>query len=305
MNQGELAKAIQLHPRHWPSRTAVTLLRGLARLPQPWQPALAAGIGRLACRLLPSRRKVVERNLAICFPGLEPSSRQRLLEAQFTAAGMTLLEMATAWYGDLDPLADRLQVDGLHHLQQAQAQGRGVLLLGGHFLCMEMVGSLFARRWPIDIVYRRQAQPVFDAAEQQGRRRHFAQLIEHHRIWEVARRLRAGHAVWFAADQDAGPRSAVFAPFFGLPAATQSSPARLVRVTGARVLFVRMARREPAPGWTLRFCPPPPGYPSGRQEADAATFNAMIEAAVRAHPAQYLWLHRRFKTRPAGAPALY
>jgi len=267
-------------------------------------------LGRIAKHLLGQRRDIARRNLELCFPDLTGSDRQRLLQAHFEAAGISILEMATAWGGNLDTLDAELEVQGSAHLEAARQQAGGVLFLGGHFLCMEIVGALFARRWPVDVVYRRQGHPVLDAAERKGRLRHFQTLIEHQQIRQVVQRLRAGHSVWFAADQDQGRRGAVFAPFFGIETATLTSPLRLAGLTGATILLLDMWRNDRWPEnegrrWTVRFRPLPEGFPSGDLSSDAGRLNASIEAAVREHPEQYLWLHRRFKTRPPDAPSVY
>lgn len=297
-------------PRYWPSRCGLWLLRGLTRLPGPWQTQIGRMLGRCASRLLRQRRRVVQRNLELCFPDLTVTDRERLLEAHFEAAGISILEMANAWSGNLAALEGALEVEGASHLEAARQQGGGVLFLGGHFLCMEIAGALFARRWPMDVVYRRQSHPVLDAAERAGRSRHFQALIEHHQLREVVQRLRAGHTVWFAADQDRGLQGTVFAPFFGIDAATPTSPLRLAQLSGATVLLLDMWRNNAGRsgegrGWTVRFRPLPENCPSGDITADVARLNACLEAAVREHPEQYLWLHRRFKTRPADTPGLY
>lgn len=308
------------HPRYWPSRGGLWLLRGLTRCPVSWQTKIGRLLGRVAKQQLGQRRHIVERNLELCFPDLDVTARQRLLQRHFEAAGVSILEMATAWSGHLDQLDAELEIRGSDHFEAARQRANGILLLGGHFLSMEIAGALFARRWPVDVVYRRQHHPVLDAAERKGRSRHFQALIEHQQIREVVRRLRAGHSVWFAADQDQGRQGAVFAPFFGIEAATLTSPLRLARLTGATVLLIDMWRNDmwrkdmwrkdkwPAnegKRWTLRFRPLPDGFPSGDHSADAGRLNASIEAAVREHPEQYLWLHRRFKTRPQDAPSVY
>lgn len=293
------------HPRHWPLYCGLWLLSRLSSLPGSWQIRIGRWLGRIAQRLLGRRRFIVERNLVLCFPALTAAERQQLLKAHFEAAGISILEMARVWSGHLGDLDDHLEVVGGEHLQAAQRQPGGVLFLGGHYLCMEIAGALFARRWPLDVVYKRQRHPILDAVERKGRSRHFQTLIEHHQIRLLVRRLRQGHTVWFAADQDQGLRGAVFAPFFGVQAATSISPIRLARLTGATILLLDMWRSSEGRVWTVRFRPLPEDVQSDDLSAAAGRLNAGIEAAVREHPEQYLWLHRRFKTRPAGAPELY
>ncbi len=115
----------------------------------------------------------------------------------------------------------------------------------------------------------------------------------------------AGHAVWYSPDQDFGRHASVFAPFFGIEAATIKLTAKIARMTGAPVIPLVFHRNPDDRTYTLEYLPPLADFPSGDEVSDAARVNAVIEAAIRRHPEQYLWLHRRFKTRPAGEASVY
>ncbi len=292
------------HPRFWGTWCALTLLRAIAALPEAWHPALGRTLGRVARHTLRRRRSIVRTNLELCFPELGPESRLQLERRHFEAAGLSLLETARAWFHDLGPLDARLQVEGGEHLDAALATGNGVLLAGAHFLTLEIVCALVARRWPLDAVYRPQRNPALERIQLRGRH-HYDAVIDHRDLRQLMRRLRAGHAVWFAADQDHGARRSEFVPFFGIAAATLTSTSRLAKLTGARVLLMQHWRNADDHSWTVRFRPLPEPFPGADPRSDAAVLNASLERAVAEHPEQYLWLHRRFKTRPAGEPARY
>ena len=288
--------------RRWLARALLALGWLACRLPLRWQFALGAATGRLAWRIGGRRRRIAEANVAICFPELDAAARAALVRRTFAGIGIALLEAAWAWTRPLDALVARCRIEGLDELLEAQAEGRGVLLAGAHFLTMEIAGALLAKQAGFAVVYRRNRNPVVERAMVRGRQRHYAAVIERSRILSASRRLQRGETLWYAADHDYGRRHSVFAPFFGHPAATVVA-ARLARLNGSAVVLFSHFRDERRQTWTLRL-QRLRAYPSGEDEADAARLNRAIEAEVRRSPEQYLWLHRRFKTQP-GDGAIY
>ena len=299
------ASALQLAaPRHWPTWAGAGFAWLACRLPLPWQAALGRTIGLLAWRLGGRRRRIAEANIALCFPELSERERAGLVRRTFLASGVGLMETIHAWLGRIDGVADRLTCHGLDALVAARDEGRGVLLAGAHFLTLDFTGALLASRVPFDVVYRGHRNPVIEWLMVRGRERHFGAVIERQDLRRAARRLRDGNVVWYAADQDYGRRHSVFAPLFGEPAATVVATARLARMSGAPVVFYSHFRDEDAGTWSVRF-QRVADFPTGDDAADAARLNALLEAEIRRHPEQYLWLHRRFKTRPEGRASPY
>ena len=290
-------------PWHWPAWALLGLGWLACRLPLRWQFALGSAAGRLAWRIGGRRRRIAEVNVAICFPELDAAGRTAVVRGMFAGVGMALLEAAWAWARPFAALTPRVRFEGLDDLLRAQAEGRGVLLAGGHFLTLELAGAALAGRVSFDVVYRRNRSPVINWAMLRGRKRLYGTVIERGDMRRAARRLKQGRIVWYAADQDYGRRHSLFAPFFGRPAATVNAAARLARINGSPVVLFSHFRDEGGQTWTLRL-QRLHGYPSGDDEADATRLNAAIEAEIRRHPEQYLWLHRRFKTQPGGE-ALY
>jgi KDO2-lipid IV(A) lauroyltransferase len=180
-----------------------------------------------------------------------------------------------------------------------------VLLVGGHFSCIDFASQALSGLVDLDVMYRKNRNPAWEWLQVHGRRHYFDGVIERDDIRSALRRLKAGRILWYAPDQDYGPRHSVFAPFFGIPAATITATGRLARFNRSPVLFLRIHRDLERMAWEAEIGPVLDGFPSGDDVADAHRINGLVEAAVRRHPEQYLWLHRRFKTRPPGEPRLY
>lgn len=282
-----------------------SVARLLGQLPLGAQGALGRGLGRLALRLAPRRRRIAERNLALCFPDASAEARERLMRRNFEATGMALLESATAWTRSPRQLAGRFDVIGRHHLEAALTAPGGVLLLGCHLVSLELCGAFLGLLADVDAVQRYGGDSPLDRLRRRGRRRHYGALVDRDEVRDLLRRLRAGRCVWYAFDQDPGAGRGRFVPFFGVQTATVDAAPRIAAATGARLLFLDHWRETGAARWTLRFRPVPAGLPTGDARADTARLMRLVEDAVRERPAQYLWTHRRFKTRPPGEASPY
>lgn len=292
-------------PRVWGAWCLVGLGWLVARLPLALLFPLGKRLGRLLFRCGGRRRRITETNLGLCFPDLRPSEVQALAGRVFEAVTLGVLELCLIWLNPGRDLRRRVRVEGEHLFQSALSQGRGVLLLGGHFAALDICAPALGSLGPVDALYRRNRNPVWERLQVRGRRRCFHAVLERQDVRGALRTLKAGRALWYASDQDYGPKHSVFAPFFGIEAATITAPARLAAANQTPVLMLTQHRDYAARTWTMRFEPPPPSFPSGDEREDAAAVNRATEAAVRKHPEQYLWLHRRFKTRPPGEERLY
>lgn len=292
-------------PRHWHLWCAVGVAWVVAHLPLPAQFALGRALGALFYRFGHARRHVAETNLGLCFPLLDAVQRDDLVRAVFRSVGIGAVETAMAWFRDPARYRGRVDVEGLEHLVAASKAGHGVLLVGAHFTTLDFAGALLSLFADIDVVYRCNANPVVEWLMLHGRERMFGAVIERGDPRRMLERLDAGRTVWYAPDQDYGRKVSVFAPFFGVPAATITATARLARRNGSPVLFFSHFRNERTRRWRLEISPVIEGFPSGDDVADATRLNAIVERAIRRDPAQYLWLHRRFKTRPPGEARPY
>ncbi|GGD46528.1 LpxL/LpxP family Kdo(2)-lipid IV(A) lauroyl/palmitoleoyl acyltransferase [Pseudoxanthomonas indica] len=290
-------------PRHWLQWLGLGMMLAGARLPWSLQRGLGHVIGKLAPWLARDRRRAAEVNLAMCFPHMPAGERAALLDASFDALGVGLFEFARAWWGSAEPMRRTLHIEGLEHLRALQAQGRGVLMVSGHFMTLEMCGRLMCDHVPLAGMYRRHKNPVFEWAVKRGRLRYAIHMYTNDEIRGAVRHLKQGGFLWYAPDQDMRGKDTVFAPFFGVPAATITATHQLARLTGCAV--VPFFHRREGDRYVLRVAPPLADFPSTDAVADSARVNAQIEAMVREAPDQYLWIHRRFKRQPEGRSRFY
>lgn len=288
-----------LAPRHWPVWLGVGVCALLARLPFSLQRGLGTVIGALALRLLGSRREAARTNLALCLPELDPAARERLLRENFREVGIGLFEFARAWWGGISTQRKTAHIEGLEILQRLKDEGRGVLLVSGHFMTLEMCGRLLCGHIELAGMYRKHRSPVMEWAVLRGRLRYACAMFSNSDTRGALKHLKRGGALWYAPDQDMRGKDTVFAPFFGIPAATITATHQFARLTGCAV--VPFFHRREGGRYILRIGEPLSPFPTDDASADSANVNAAIEAMVREAPAQYLWLHRRFKRQPDGS----
>ncbi|MGD8831459.1 MAG: lipid A biosynthesis lauroyl acyltransferase [Pseudomonadales bacterium] len=290
--------------RVWPTWALVAFAWLIARLPIRIIERLARILGAAVYTFGRSRRHITLTNLRLCFPDLSDAERERLARESFVHTAMGALEAMVVWLNPGRDIAASSSIEGRENLERARAAGRGVVVLGGHFSVIDVMGPKMAEVG-LDVIYRENKNPVWEWLQVRGRSRYFGAVIERSDTRQILRRLREGHSIWYAADQDYGPRQSVFAPFFGIPTASIRATARLARFNHSPVLLVSTSRDLDALTWTASFGEVLTDYPTGDDEADAAKVNLVTERAIREHPEQYLWMHRRFKTRPPGQPSFY
>ena len=277
----------------------------LARLPMSAIGGIGRGLGSAALPLARSRRHIAQVNLQLCFPELDEAARRDMIRGVFQHVAVGALETMVVWLNPTRDLSSRVTIEGLHHLQAAQSEGRGVLLLGGHFTSLDVMANAVCRAVDLDVMYRANKNPVWEWLQVRGRRHYCDGVIERSDIRQIIARLKAGRTIWYAPDQDYGPKHSVFAPFFGVPAASITATSRLARISDSPVIFASYFRDWKTMTWHVTFSAPLEDFPTGDEVADAARVNHLIENAIRTHPDQYLWIHRRFKTRPPGEAKLY
>ena len=284
-------------PRHWPAWVGIGIAALLARLPWSLQRVLGRGIGRLLMVLFGSRRRVAARNLALCFPELDADAQAALLRRSFEELGIGLFEFARAWWGSVEPMRGKVTVEGLEHLQAARAGGRGVIIISGHFVTLELAARLMCDHAPLAGMYRPHDGAVMEWAVLRGRLRYATAMFTREELRPALRHLKQGGLLWFAPDQDTRRGDSVFVPFFGRPAYSLTSTHQLARLSGAAVLGFAHVRHDDG-SYTLRLTPAFEDFPSADATADTARVMAAIETMIRAAPTQYLWIHRRFKRQP-------
>jgi Kdo2-lipid IVA lauroyltransferase/acyltransferase len=292
-----------LGPRHWPVWFGVGIGWLLARLPWRLQRLLGAVLGIKLRLLLRGRRRVARRNLALCYPDLDAAARERLLAESFRDLGIGVFEFIRAWWGPLGGVRRSAQIDGIEILHELQREGRGVLMVSGHFMTLELCGRLLCDHVAVAGMYRAHDSAAMEWAVMRGRLRYAAAMFRREELRAAIRHLKRGGILWYAPDQDMRGKDTVFAPFFGQPAASITATHQLARLSGAAV--VPFFHRREGGRYLLRIGAPLADFPSDDPVADTARVNAAIEAMVREAPSQYLWIHKRFKRRPPGLPPVY
>lgn len=291
-------------PRYWASWLIVGFLIVCAWLPLPVSRAVGAGMGNLMRRTNRKRRDIVALNLRMCFPHLSDTEREALARAHFRTAGQAYLDIGLLAFANRARVRRLVRFVGLEHYQSVLAQQRPVILLVPHNIGMNFTGSLLAAEHPMFGLIKPLANPVMDWLLHRGRTRFGCQLFQREQgLRPVVRAIQERVTFYYLPDEDHGPKNSVFAPFFGVPAATLTTPGRMARLTGAAVVpcFTSLTPG----GYEIRFEPALENFPSGDETADAARMNEVLEAGIRRMPAQYTWTFKLFKTRPDNAPSPY
>ncbi len=296
-----------LHPRFWPLLLGLGLLWLVVQLPYRALLVIGRLLGLGMHRIAGERRRIAARNLELCFPELPLVERERLLKENFASTGIAFFEMAMSWWWPKARLARLAHIEGLEHLQAAQQAGEGAILMALHFTTLEIGAALLGQRHTIDGMYREHGNPLFDFVQRQGRERHNLDslAVEREDVRGMLKLLRKGRAIWYAPDQDYGAKQGIFVPLFGIPAATVTATTKFARLGKARVIPFTQQRLADGSGYRLVIHPPLEDFPGESEEADCLRINQWVEASIRECPEQYLWAHRRFKSRPPGSPKLY
>ena len=297
--------APKLSIKQWPKWFLVGCLWIVARLPMGAVFAVGRVIGFLGYHLAKSRRHITEVNIAKCFPELSAQQQKALVRENFVHTGIGAVEIALPWLNPTRDLADRFKIEGVEHLNAAHELGNGIVLVGAHYTTIDITSQPLGAFGFVDVMYRQNKNPVWESLQFNGRKAFFDGVVERSDMRQILKRLKQGRTMWYAADQDYGIKHSVFAPFFGIDTATITVTSRLASKNKSAVLMLHQFRDLKRKTWTLKFTPMLENFPSGDDLADATRLNAMLEAEVKSVPAQYLWMHRRFKTRPTGEASFY
>lgn len=296
-----------LHPRYWLIWFGITLLYLLVQLPYPLLCRIGRSIGYLAKLILKRRVIVSRRNIELCFPELSAQQREALLNKNFESVGMGFIETGIAWFWSDSRIKKWFRYSGLEHLQNLMADKRGILLVGIHFLTLELGARAIGLLHPGIGVYRPNNNPLLDWLQTKGRIRSNKGMLDRNDLKGMIRALKNGDMIWYAPDHDYGPQASVFAPFFAVPAAASTKGSyMLIKSCQPSVLLFIPQRLPDNQGYQLTFFPDASAKITATDEVTTAReMNKLVEQAICVVPEQYMWLHRRFKTRPPGSPSLY
>ena len=294
-------------PKYWATWLGIILLRLLAFFPYSLISKTSSLLALVFFKFAKRRKHIIETNIKICFPEKTDEEQQQLSLDAFTATIMALFETSLTWWGPTKKYIHRHTVEGMEHLEKATTGGKGVIILASHFTTLEISGAFLNSHIDnLKVVYKRSNNPLLEWFIQHKRgTKCCSGLIKHKSLREVVRSVKKGNVVSFSPDQDFGEKDSIFAPFFGTACSTLLSTQRLAKLTGTPVIPFFVARNPDGLTYTMRFSPAIENFPSDDDLRDATAINEAIEEQIRIAPAQYLWAHRRFKTRPKGEKDLY
>ena len=264
--------------------------------------ALGNAVGAAAFWLIPERRAVTRINLRKCFPQLPEEERERLARAHFRAFCRSFVERGILWWSPRSRIERLVRIEGLENLPK----GGRVILFAPHFVGLDATLSRLSLEHPVAMMYSRQKDPRFERLLYRGRTRFGGRMFPRQAgVGEGLRAIESGALYYYLPDLDYGPKRSVFVPFFGVPAATVTGLSYIARETRAAVVPCVTRMLPGGAGYVARLYPPWTAFPSGDDVADARRMLAFVEERVREMPEQYFWLHKRFKTRPAGEGSFY
>jgi KDO2-lipid IV(A) lauroyltransferase len=286
------------------TRLGISLLRLLAYLPLPWVRALGWLLGWLLFLLVGSRRRVVQTNLALCFPQWDAARRSQVARQVFVHVAQSFLDRAWLWHAPPEVVRRRLTLTGaLHELDGSEP----TVLFAPHFVGLDAAATAISQQIPRSYVsiYTDQSNKVVDEWLRQGRNR-FGETRTLRRsdgVRELIATMRAGGVLYLLPDMNFGAEESIFVPFYGVPAATVPSLSRFARLGRAKV--VPVVPRLTASGYEVRLLDAWKDFPTPDVDADTALMNERLQGYIDAMPDQYYWVHKRFKSRPAGMPGVY
>lgn len=295
-----------LHPRYWLTWLGLAILWLWVQLPYPVLLKMGRLIGQFSMRFLKRRVSIARQNLKLCFPHYTDEQIDAIVQQNFASLGMGLIETGMAWFWPDERVRKWFDVRGLENLHAACEKGRGVMVMGVHFMSLELGGRVMGLCQPMMAMYRPHNNKAMEFVQTLGRSRSNKAMIDRRNLKGMVKALKSGEAVWFAPDQDYGPKGSSFAPFFAVEhAATTNGTYTIARLAKPAILTTVLIRKTDGTGYQLVIEPELEDYPVDDEQAAAAYMNRKIEHEIMRAPEQYLWLHRRFKTRPFGKAKLY
>ncbi|MFB0981341.1 MAG: LpxL/LpxP family Kdo(2)-lipid IV(A) lauroyl/palmitoleoyl acyltransferase [Alteromonadaceae bacterium] len=300
-------KMSYLLPKYWLTWFGVIILYTISWLPYKLQLMLGRLLGRLLYRIGSSRKKVAMKNLELCFPEMSQEELTRTLKKNFENTGIALFETGMGWWWPDWRVRRKIKVVGLEHLEKAQKEDKGVLLLTMHYLSVEINCRGVGMGHPMVVFYRPHNNQLMEFFQFRGRGRSNKYMLGKRDVRGLIHALRQKEVCVYLPDQDYGRKRSLFVPFFAVPdAATTTGTLIFARQKNIQNHIFIPTRNDDGSGYTLEIKPMMENFPTDNDEADLIRINQELEKAIMYKPEQYMWLHRRFKTRPnENDPSLY
>mgnify|MGYP006086104023 FL=1 len=292
-----------IHPKFYPTWILILLMRIAVFIPFQFQVILGKAIGKLIYPFMKKLRETAYSNISNCFPEKKQPQVTLLVKQHFDAIGISLFETANAYYGSDRKIKKLLSINNKHFFSDALKDEGGIILLCSHFMPLMLGSRALLLENTIANVYRPQNNKLFDKVMVKGYTKNGAVMIKSKDTRSILKAIKNSLPIWYAPDQDLGINNSVFAPLFGIETATASATARLAKNNNTRVIPYSFIRTKH--GYEMSFDKPIKNYPSNDPIKDATTTNRILENQIIKAPEQYLWIHRRFKTRPNGQENFY
>jgi KDO2-lipid IV(A) lauroyltransferase len=293
-----------LAPAYWPTWLGFAGMWFISRLPFRLQMMLGNALGHFL-RMARRRRFITGVNLELAFPDLKFEERQHLSKKVFASIGKGLIETAITWFGTDRKIRTLVDINGLENLKAASKTGQGIILLGSHFVPIEICGRRLGQDFPFDTTYKPTGNPAFEYVMHHRRAKIYGGAIPVTDMRKIVKTVKNGGTVWYAPDQNYGLKGSAFVPFFGIATATTMGTSKIARMANALVVPTFTIRHPEDNGYTLHILPHLEDFPTDNAEADTARVIKLIEEWVDKYPDQYLWAHRRFKDHPNGGRNRY
>ena len=292
-----------IHPKFFPTWILILLMRIGVFIPFSAQVFIGKFIGKAIYPFMSKWRSTAYSNISHCFPEKKQAQVNTLVKKHFEAIGISLFETANAYYASDKKINKLLTINKEQYFTDALKQEGGIIILCAHFMPLMLGSRALLINHTIANIYRPQNNKLFDQAMVKGYKKNGAVMIKSTDTRSIIKAINNSLPIWYAPDQDLGENNSVFAPLFGIQTATASATARLSKNNKTRVIpysFIRTSK-----GYEMSFEKPLSGFPSNDPIIDATITNKILEKQINKNPEQYLWIHRRFKTRPEGAENFY
>ncbi len=286
------------HPRYWPTWLGVGILKLLILLPWSWQMCIGKALGIVLYNVLPSRRNISCVNLEIAFPNLTPDELAKLNRDHFISMGRGALEAALGWWGSDAKIKKLTHLEGYEYIEETIKE-HNVILLGAHFVPLEVGGRMMAQQMPLHVTYRPHQNKLIEHLVAVQRDKKYGKAIPKRNIRDMIKSVKNGSPTWYATDQNYRGKGSINVPFFGIDAPSNPGTSRLAKMTGAKIIPVICVRLhnsiDTRKGYLGKYLPPLENFPSGDLYEDTKRLNKIIEDFIKEYPEQYLWTHKRYK----------
>ena len=292
-----------LHPKFYPTWILILLMKISIHLPYKLQIDLGKVLGKFLFYVVSSRRKIAEKNLSLCFPDKNKLQINFLVKKNFEEIGISFFETANAYFANNQKIKEKLIVKNEKYLQEAINNDKSIILLASHFLSLMLGSRALLLKYGIANIYRPQNNQLFDEIMRSSFVKNGAVMIKTKDTRSMLKAIKSKTPIWYAPDQDLGPNNSIYAPFFKIQTATVSATARLAQSDNTVVLPYHFNRQGDK--YIMEFQRPLKPYPTMNPLKDASKTNSILEKQILKFPDQYLWVHKRFKTRPDGESDYY